>query len=238
MLLFGGLTFTLGLVQLFDVVRGPEGAIAVFSHVVFAFLGFAIAALCAFVPAGAITPRARISQALFHNLARPYRVADFEAESLGRTEALLFVVAHERLIVARIAVEPQQPGAAAPGRGHGHSQASPRRCLRRRDGGRSRAGSHIAPAQRPAGCGRAPCPPPSRRPHRHLSTPGRTRPSWPTAALCASRRGSGGLLFGAPLAGPATLDQPLRGAVEQSQGVWNALLARLRMITRARPRRR
>ena len=48
-LLFGGLTFALGLAQLFDVAHGPEGALAIFSHVVFAFLGFAIAAMCALV---------------------------------------------------------------------------------------------------------------------------------------------------------------------------------------------
>jgi hypothetical protein len=35
--------------HLFDVVDGPHGALAVLSHVVFTFLGFAFAVMCGFV---------------------------------------------------------------------------------------------------------------------------------------------------------------------------------------------
>jgi hypothetical protein len=48
-LIFGGATFTFGLVHLFDVAHGAVGALAVLSYVVFAALGFIFAVLCAVV---------------------------------------------------------------------------------------------------------------------------------------------------------------------------------------------
>jgi hypothetical protein len=48
-LVFGGLTFTLGLMNIFDVARGINGALALLSYVVFGLLGFAFALMCAFV---------------------------------------------------------------------------------------------------------------------------------------------------------------------------------------------